>query len=115
MFRDDLSTLVDLAQAIRRARAFRGNDREKFMADPRARSAVLMQILAVDWGVAALTPRFRIRNPKFPWRSPASQQAPLLGGHAAPHPAAIWKTARYDLPKLGAYIRPLVARSAARP
>jgi uncharacterized protein with HEPN domain len=114
LFRDDRALLIDIALAARRAAAFRGPEREAFLADPKSQAAVLLQILRIDEAVRMLTPRFRIRHPALPWRSAASQQQPLLGGHAAPYPAAIWKTASTDVPRLRAFISPLLPRPRRR-
>jgi uncharacterized protein with HEPN domain len=108
MSRDD-ATLLDLARAARLAGDFvQGIDQAAFQADLKTQSAVLHQLLILGEAAKRLSPSFRDAHAQVPWALVAGMRDKLIHHYEAVDLAVVWDTLQKDLPRLLAFLTPLL-------
>lgn len=111
---DDLATLLDILNAAKRAQSFLGTaDRNSFDDDLKTQSSVLHQILILGEAVKRLSVQFRNSHPDMPWREYAGMRDVLIHAYDSVDLDEVWKTMKTDVPKLIAYVQPLVPNTDA--
>ncbi len=116
MWRDD-ATLVDIAEAARRITAFlEGVDEAAFVANTEKHWAVVAQLLAIGEAVRHLSDEFTSSHAQIPWDRIAGMRNRLIHGYDKIRWDLVWETATVAVPRLLAYIEPLIPpRSADEP
>ena len=110
--RRDPATLLDIAEAIRRVRLFKGDmDQAAFLADLKTQAAILHQILLLGEAVKRLSPEFRARHPHIPWQKIAGMRDNLIHEYDSVDLEEVWSTAGRDVPRLLGSLEPLLAPS----
>ena len=108
MWRDD-ATLVDIAGAARRIAAFvEGVDEAVFIANAEKHWAVVAQLLVIGEAVTRLSDEFTSSHPEIEWGKIAGMRNRLIHGYDKIRWDLVWKTATEYVPRLLAYIEPLV-------
>lgn len=108
MSRDD-TTLLDILDAARAALEFLGDsDEDTFREDRKTQSAVLHQLILIGEAAKRLSSAFRERHPQIPWKDIAGLRDRLIHAYDRVDLATVWTTCQDDIPKLIAFVEPLV-------
>lgn len=108
MWRDD-AALVDIVQAASRIAAFiEGVDETSFTANAEKHWAVVAQLLIIGEAVGRLSGEFTSSHPEIEWSKIAGMRNRLIHGYDKIRWELVWGTATEDVPRLLAYIRPLL-------
>jgi uncharacterized protein with HEPN domain len=110
MLRDD-ATLLDIAGALRRIRAFaEGFNRASFENDERIQSAILYQLLVLGEAVKRLSVEFRERHSDVPWSRIAGMRDRIIHGYDSVDLDEVWNAVTIHVPELAARLEPLMPR-----
>ena len=108
MPRDD-ATLLDVAGALRRIRAFsEGFDRDAFARDERTQSAILHQLLVLGEAVKRHSTELRDDHPDIPWHQIAGMRDRLIHGYDTVDLDEVWNAVTIDVPELADRLAPLL-------
>jgi uncharacterized protein with HEPN domain len=103
------AALLDVAQALRRARAFiAGYNQARFDADIEKQSAVIYQLMVAGEAIKRLSPEFRAGHPGVPWRKVTGMRDVLIHAYDQIDLEVVWETVVEDVPKFLAVIEPLL-------
>lgn len=106
---DDKATVLDIVLACRRIERFlRDAEEETFRAADEKRWAVVSQLLIIGEAVRRLSEQFLGQYPQIPWRRLAAMRNRLIHEYDKINWALVWKTARTEIPRLEAVLRPFV-------
>ena len=112
----DDAALLDIVRAMRLLIDFRGEaDKAAFLADAKTQAAVIHQLLIVGEAVKRLSDDFRQEHPSVPWRMIAGMRDILIHQYVAVDLHEVWKTAQSDIPRLLAYLEPLIPVQDSEP
>ncbi|MCH8854288.1 MAG: DUF86 domain-containing protein [Planctomycetes bacterium] len=107
----DISSLLDIQEAIERALAFTADlGYERFIRDERSMWAVYSQIIVIGEAANRISREFQMQHPGVPWKKAISMRHRLVHGYDEINWERVWKTITSDLPKLKAAIEPLIPR-----
>lgn len=105
----DEATLLDIAGALRRIRAFsEGFDRERFEQDERTQSAILHQLLVLGEAVKRLSDEFRASHPDIPWSRIAGMRDRLIHGYDTVDLDEVWNAVTIHAPNFAERLAPLL-------
>jgi uncharacterized protein with HEPN domain len=105
----DSATLVDIAEAARRATRFTaGLDAASFFGNEEKRWAVFSQIVIIGEAAARLSAEFQEAHTQIPWKQIVGMRHRLVHGYDQINWRRVWETATHDLPALLAAITPLL-------
>jgi uncharacterized protein with HEPN domain len=110
----DSETLLDLAQAARLVMEFKsGFALASFAADKKTQSSVVHQMLVIGEAVKRLSPAFCARFPQIPWAAYAKMRDKMIHRYDEILVEEVWNTACNDIPRLLAFIEPLLPPAKA--
>jgi uncharacterized protein with HEPN domain len=99
--RSDALYLADLLEATQAVAEFiRGMNRESFVGNKMARSAVLQQLTVIGEAAARLSPDFKGRHPEVEWADIVSFRNIAVHAYFSVDWATVWVTATEDVPGL---------------
>ena len=83
--------------------------REAFLADPRARRALVKSIEIIGEAAKNIPESIRRQSPQTPWRLMAGMRDNLVHGYFGVDYGLVWSVATEQVPDLAAELRRLVA------
>jgi uncharacterized protein with HEPN domain len=99
--RSDALYLVDLLEAVNAVAEFiRGVNRETFVGNKMARSAVLQQLTVIGEAAARLSPDFKSRHPEVEWADIVAFRNIAVHAYFTVDWTTVWVTATEDVPGL---------------
>jgi uncharacterized protein with HEPN domain len=105
----DEAVLVDIAQAAHRIEAFvKGVNEVAFTRNEEKHWAVVSQLLVIGEAVTRLSDEFTSSHPQIEWRKIAGMRNRLIHGYDKIRWDLVWQTATEYVPRLLAYIKPLI-------
>jgi uncharacterized protein with HEPN domain len=108
MSRDEES-LVAIVNAARRIGGFTvGSERADFFADVKTNLAVLYLLLIVGEAARRLSREFRGEHPAIEWSEIVAMRNRLIHNFDRVDLDVVWDTIEIDLPRLLAYLEPLL-------
>ena len=109
----DSACLLDLIQALRRARGFLGDTTQPdFFSDVKNQSSVIHQLLIAGEAVKRLSSEFRSSHPEIPWNDIAGMRDVLIHRYDEIDLVEVWSTLREDIPELIPALERLAAETA---
>lgn len=106
---NDSGCLWDILNAANLIRQFlAGMDINAFKQDIKTQSAVIRQQEIIGEATKQLSHDFRSAHPNIPWREIAGMRDILIHAYKKVKLDRVWYTATEDIPKLAAYIEPLL-------
>ena len=107
----DSATLLDIAEAARRAIQFTaGLDAATFIDSEEKRWAVFSQIVIIGEAAARLSAEFQQAHEQIPWKQIVGMRNRLIHGYDQINWQRVWETVTHDLPALLAAVTPLLPR-----
>lgn len=112
---DPLSAVLDMIQAIEKARRLSaGSGESEFLADERSQWAVFSQIVILGEAASRLPRDFRALHPAIPWQEAIGMRHRLVHGYDDVDWQRVWKTLRDDLPSLLEQLKALMPEEGGR-
>lgn len=105
----DEAVLVDIAHAAHRIEAFiEGVDEVAFTRNAEKHWAVASQLLVIGEAVTRLSDEFTASHPQIEWRKIAGMRNRLIHSYDKIRWDLVWETATQYVPRLLAYVGPLI-------
>jgi uncharacterized protein with HEPN domain len=109
----DLGYVADIVPAARDIAEFLGGvSKDEFLRNKLIRSAVMRQLEIIGEATKRLSPEFRKMHPGVPWKDIAGLRDRLIHAYDDLDLDRVWDAATVALPKVRAYLEPLLPPSA---
>ncbi len=110
----DPPLLIDMAQAARDILDFaKGLDYPALVADRKTQSALIHQFLVIGEAAKQLSSDFQAAHPQMPWSDMARMRDKLVHHYREVKLRIIWDAVEKDVPKLLAFLEPLLSGEQA--
>jgi len=112
----DFALLLDMAQACRDILEFaQGMDYRALVSDRKTQSALIHQFLVIGEAAKQLSDESKAAHPELAWNDMARMRDKLIHHYREVKLRVIWDAIQSDIPKLLAFLEPLLPDEDARP
>ena len=109
MTREYQDYFADIIDAIEKTELFvEGMDFEAFEKDAKTSFAVIRAFEIMGEAVKKIPPSIRRKHKDIPWRAMSGMRDKLIHEYFGIKPRVVWKTIKYDLPKIKPYLQAIL-------
>ena len=108
--RDESVYLKHIRDAIMRIESYTAKGRKIFLQETMVQDAVIRNLEVIGEAVRNLSPDFRHRHPKIPWRSITALRNVLIHEYFGVDLEIVWRVVRKRLPTLKRAVETLLSK-----